>query len=82
MHSRDSISRPRPTTMPFYVRYRADGRKNISSTFMMTYSSFPWRRRLFLLSDIGLDNAVDGSRGVNRGVSNTKLNRNLCERDL
>jgi hypothetical protein len=49
MYSRDSISRPRPTTMLFYVRHRADGRKKISSTFMMTYSSFPWRRRLFLL---------------------------------
>ena len=27
MHSRDSISRPRPTVMLFYVRHRADGRK-------------------------------------------------------
>ena len=49
MYSRDSISRPRPTTMLFYVRHRTDGRKKISLTFM-TYSLFPWRRRLFLLS--------------------------------
>jgi hypothetical protein len=27
MFSRDSISRPRPTTMLFYVRHRAEGRK-------------------------------------------------------
>jgi len=45
MRSRDSISRPRPTAMLFYVRHRTDGRKNNSSTFTMTYTSFPWRRR-------------------------------------
>ena len=58
--------------MLFYVRYRADRRKKNSSTFMMTYSLFPWRRRCSC-SNVGFDNAVDGSRGVKRGVSNTAV---------